>query len=170
METTITAKSPSLYALGNNILELAQAVEVDPETGEVTGIEELEAAEGAFEDKAAAVAVAIRGAKAYADALKKYKQDIADRQRAAENKIDRLEQYLADMMMKVGKKKIETVEARITLRESEAVDIIDESLIPMEFKKIKYEVSKTAIKEAIKSAGETVPGAMIVTNRSVTIK
>ena len=167
--TEMKTKSPSLYTLGETLLSLAEAVEVDTETGEVTGLTELESANGAFEDKAAAVAVAIRGARAYAEALKQYKKDIADRQAAAEAKIERLEDYLAGQMEKVGKSRIDTVEARITLRQSEAVEVYDEDIIPQEYKKIKWEISKTAIKNAIKD-GRKVAGAGIETRTNVVIK
>lgn len=168
MEQT-KSKTPTLYTLTADLTALAEAVEVDPETGEVMGLAELEAAQAAFEDKAAAVAVAIRGAKAYAEGLKQYKIDLAKRQQAAERKIEQLEKYLADNMEKAGVKRLDRIEARITLRDSEAVEIDDESIIPTEYKKIKWEVSKTAIKNAIEN-GEKVAGAHIETRTNVVIK
>lgn len=159
----------TLHSRVEELIVLAGQVEVDPNTGETTGIEEFEAAKGAFEEKAAALAVAIRLAKGYAESLKKYKQDIADRQKSAENQIARLEEYLTSEMDRAGVKRLDTVEARVTLKNSEAVEIEDDELVPMEYKKIKWEVSKKAIKDAIK-AGETVDGARMVTHRSVIIK
>jgi len=166
---TAIAKKPTLRGRAEEMLALAQAVDVDPDTGETTGLEELEAAQAAFEEKASAVAVALRMARAYTETLKQYKLDIAARQKAAEAKCERLEAYLMDNMGRVGMKRLDTVEARVTLKDTEAVEVTDEQLVPMEYKKIKWEVSKTAIRDAIK-AGETVDGARMVTHRSVIIK
>lgn len=159
----------TLHGRVEDLIVLAGQVAVDPSTGETTGIEEFEAAKGAFDEKAAALAVAIRLTKGYAETLKKYKQDIADRQRSAESRIARLEEYLTSEMERAGIKRLDTVEARVTLKDTEAVEVTDEQLVPMEYKKIKWEVSKTAIRDAIK-AGETVDGARMVTHRSVIIK
>ena len=162
-------RKDTLHSRVEELIVLAGQVEVDPFTGETKGIEEFEAAKGAFEEKAAALAVAIRLAKGYAESLKKYKQDIADRQKSAESQIARLEEYLTSEMDRAGVKRLDTVEARVTLKDTEAVEVTDEQLIPMEYKKIKWEVSKTAIRDAINS-GETVDGARMVTHRSVIIK
>lgn len=162
-------KSPTLYTLASELTALAEAVDVDIETGEVLGMAELESAQAAFEDKAAAVAVAIRGAEAYAEGLKQYKQDIDKRQKAAERKIESLKKYLADNMGAAGIRRLDRIEARLTLRDSESVDVYDETLVPTEYKKIKWEVSKTAVKEAIK-AGQTVDGARLQIKTGVIIK
>ena len=60
---------------------------------------------------------------------------------------------------------------KVSIRESKAVSIIDEAAIPDEFwvEKTTRSVSKTAIKKAI-DAGDTVTGAMIVTNENLQIK
>lgn len=173
VETAVVEKPnrrDTLHSRVEKLIVLAGQVEVDPLTGEVTtGIEEFEAAKGTFEEKAAALAVAIRLAKGDAESLKKYKQDIADRQKSTETQIARLEQYLASEMNRAGVKRLDTVEARVTLKDIEAVEVTDEQLVPMEYKKIKWEVSKTAIRDAINN-GETVDGARMVTHRSVIIK
>ena len=167
--TDTKTKTPTLYTLAEDLTALAEAVDIDPETGEAFGLEELDAAQAAFEDKAGAVAVAIRGAEAYAEGLKQYKMDIEKRQKAAERKVAALKDYLAANMEKAGMRRLDRIEARITLRDSQSVEVTDEELIPTEYKKIKWEVSKTAIKKAIES-GQDVTGARIVTKTGVIIK
>ena len=162
-------KKPTLKTTADELIALAQAIEVDLETGEVYGMVELEAANAAFEEKAEAVAVAIRLAEGFIETQQQFERDIAARRRAGEKKVKWLREYLKSNMETVGKDKIETVAAKITLKDTEAVEVTDEQLVPMEYKKIKWEVSKTAIRDAIKS-GETVDGARMVTHRSVIIK
>lgn len=162
-------KKPTLKTTADELIALAQAIEVDLETGEVYGMVELEAANAAFEEKAEAVAVAIRLAEGFIETQQQFERDIAARRRAGEKKVKWLREYLKNNMEAVGKDKIETVAAKITLKDTEAVEVTDEQLIPMEYKKIKWEVSKTAIRDAI-NAGETVDGARMVTHRSVIIK
>lgn len=160
---------PTLSSLTAHLVALAESVEVDPETGEVTGIEELDAAQADFEEKAAAVAIAIRLASAYATGMKEYKLDLEKRQRAAENKISRLKKYLADNMEEAGIKRIDRIEARITLKHTKAVDVVDETMIPDKYKKIKKEVAKDLIRHAI-DAGEDVAGAVLIERSGVIIK
>lgn len=162
-------KKPTLKTTADELIALAQAIEVDLETGEVYGMVELEAANAAFEEKAEAVAVAIRLAEGFIETQQQFERDIAARRRAGEKKVKWLREYLKNNMEAVGKDKIETVAAKITLKDTEAVEVTDEQLVPMEYKKIKWEVSKTAIRDAI-NAGETVDGARMVTHRSVIIK
>lgn len=162
-------KKPTLKTTADELIALAQAIEVDLETGEVYGMVELEAANAAFEEKAEAVAVAIRLAEGFIETQQQFERDIAARRRAGEKKVKWLREYLKNNMEAVGKGKIETVAAKIMLKDSEAVEVTDEQLVPMEYKKIKWEVSKTAIRDAINS-GETVDGARMVTHRSVIIK
>lgn len=67
--------------------------------------------------------------------------------------------------------KIETPMIKISVRESEAVEIINENQIDPIFKveKVTTTISKSAIKEAIKS-GINVNGVVIKKNKSLQIK
>ena len=67
--------------------------------------------------------------------------------------------------------KIETPMIKISVRESEAVEIINENQIELIYKveKVTTTISKSAIKEAIKS-GISVDGAIIKKNKSLQIK
>ena len=65
--------------------------------------------------------------------------------------------------------KIETPMIKISIRESEAVEIINENQINQIFKKVTTTILKSAIKEAIKS-GFNVAGAIIKKNKSLQIK
>ena len=76
---------------------------------------------------------------------------------------------MSDAMDAFGMPKFQTGLFKISLTKSESVNIVDESVIPKEYKKVKYEVSKTDIKNAIKN-GVQVAGAEIKENHSITIR
>ena len=67
--------------------------------------------------------------------------------------------------------KIETPMIKISVRKSEVVEVINENQIEPIFKveKVTTTISKSAIKEAIKS-GASIDGAIIKINKSLQIK
>lgn len=86
--------------------------------------------------------------------------------------IDRLKESMKMALEIFGEsKKIDTF--TLSLRKSKAVEIIDSELVPDKFKitetVITTKIPKDEIKEAIDS-GEEVPGAKIVTNKTLQIK
>lgn len=91
------------------------------------------------------------------------------KKKATVNKIDRLKVMMLNAIKTSGEKSIKTDFYTFSTRKSEAVKVIDEDLIARNFLKIKYEADKTKIKKAIKE-GESVEGATIVENESLTIR
>ncbi len=69
-----------------------------------------------------------------------------------------------------GHEKIETSVCKVWYKDSEYVDLYDESILPEEFKTIKVSemASKSDIKKAIK-AGKDVPGAALGKRRNIQI-
>jgi hypothetical protein len=90
---------------------------------------------------------------------------------AREKAITRMEDALLQAMEAYDIQKIETPLLKLSIRNTEAVEILDEDLISAEFKKEKITctIDKTAIKNAIKN-GEMVIGATIKQNRHLNIK
>jgi hypothetical protein len=68
-----------------------------------------------------------------------------------------------------GIRRYETPLAKLSTRKSQAVDVLDEQLIPADFWVIKKEVSKSTISQAIKDGAE-VPGAQMKDNISLSIR
>jgi hypothetical protein len=68
-----------------------------------------------------------------------------------------------------GIRRYETPLAKLSTRKSQAVEVLDEQLIPADFWVIKKEVSKSTISQAIKD-GEEVPGAQLKENVSLSIR
>jgi hypothetical protein len=105
--------------------------------------------------------------KAEEDALKKRRERI-------ENKSEGLKKYMISSLMANGDNEFESPRCRAKIRESESTNIIDQSLIPEKYIKVKtpepeYNPDKVAIKKAIK-AGEKIPGAELITNRKLNIE
>ena len=104
-----------------------------------------------------------------AEPYKAEKQRFAEKQASAERTAQRLKERLAVAMTEAGEDKYKTPLFQLSFRNSQAVQIDDESVIPDEFKKWEYKLDKMGIKEQLKN-GNAVAGASLVTNTSLQIK
>lgn len=144
----------SLFILGNKYadimeqLELAYAWEpeyvagkpVDDDENIIADVEELRAAmiaevlarlDGAtadFEACAGNIAAVIKNLSAEAADIREQEKIFAARRRAKEKSVERLKSYLLQEMQNLGTPKIETVQAKISLRNNpESAQIADEN-------------------------------------------
>lgn len=156
----------NLYELNRAIAEFD--LEIDEETGEVTNLDELDHITLERDEKIENIALWVKDLLAEADAIKAEEQALAKRRKQAENKAERLKDYL---MGNLAGEKFKTPKVAISYRTSEAVEITDEDLIPDEFLAIKteYKPDKKAIKDELKAGGE-VEGAELVKRTSLQIK
>lgn len=145
--------------------------QVDEETGELLcSYEELEALALARDEKLENLALYIKNKAAEAEAIKAEKQALEKRQKAALNRAEKARDFLARML---AGEKFTTPKVAVSWRKSEQVEVsmaffTDES--NERFLRFKDpEADKTAIKAALK-AGETVPGAEIVSKMNMSIK
>ena len=90
---------------------------------------------------------------------------------AKDNAIDRMKEAVRNAMLVSGIDKIESSLFKLSLRRSEAVEVVNIDQLPEMLTTVKKTVSadKVKIKEAIKS-GLTVEGAVLVENFSLQIK
>lgn len=141
---------------------------VDTETGEVIDIEAVEALEMERDAKIENIGLWIKDLTAQAEAIKAEKNKLAEREKSAKNKVERLKEFLTAYL---GGKKFETAKVAIKFRSVESVSVPDVAMLPAEYirTKITNEADKTAIKNAIK-AGEVVAGAELVKKQSISIK
>ena len=150
--------------------QLRNAIEFgcDPETGEIIDTAAMEALEMARDEKIENICLYIKDLKAEAVALDNEKKALEARKAAAEKKSDSLSRYLQAML---DGEKFKTARCAVSYRKTQAVNIVDETLIPNEYLRFKTTSApdKTAIKDAIK-AGKDVPGAMLEERQSMTIK
>lgn len=156
-----------------NLYEIDERLELgfDTETGEILDSDYLDKLEMERDSKIENIALWIKNLKSDAEALKAEKEVFAQRQKSAENKMEQLKKYLANVL---GGEKFKTVKVLISYRKSESVDVVDMQKL-LDFGDddlIKYTeptANKTAIKAAIK-AGIKVPGVKITENNNMQIK
>ena len=108
-----------------------------------------------------------------ASKLKETEQALAERRKAKENESKRLRDYIAIQMQKAGLKKLEGEVHRVSVRETESVQIDAMAVIPTQYMVDKPAPppapDKVALRKAIK-AGETFEGVELVSKPSITIK
>ena len=150
--------------------QIQKAIELgfDPETGEILDASALEQLQIDRDEKVENICLYIKDLKAEAVALDNEKKALDARKAAAEKKSDSLSRYLQAML---DGEKFKTPRCAVSYRKTQAVNIVDENLIPNEYLRFKTTSApdKTAIKDAIK-AGKDVPGATLEERQSMTIK
>lgn len=85
------------------------------------------------------------------------------------NKIESLKSYLLNYMQVKNTPKLTTSLFKVSLRNSESVNITDIESLPVEFLVLNPTVDKKAIKKALKD-GELIEGAELKKSTSLTIK
>ena len=112
----------------------------------------------------------IRQLKADAEMYKAEKARLEAKQVSAENSIKRMKTALENFMAAVGKNKLKTTLWTVSVSPSSSVKIMDEKLIPDEFKIPQPDhIDKVALAKAIKINGD-VPGAILEISTKVSIR
>lgn len=159
----------NLYELTSEQLYINSLLEENG--GELTEelVELMEINESNFNDKIENYCKAVRimesnliGVKAEIDRLSKMKKTY-------ENSIDRMKETMKNSFVVLGKDKVTLGNFKVSLRNSKAINILDEDKLPESVFVMKKEVSKTAIKDLLEQ-GEIVEGVALVENKSIQIK
>lgn len=140
--------------------------EVDEETGEILNMAELDALQVDKETKVENIALFIKNLKADAAMYADEEKAFAQRKKAAANKAERLQKYLAAML---AGEKYKSARVAITWRKSEQVDITSIDELPAGYYVTEKKPDKMAIKKAMKN-GEQVPGAVLVERENIQVK
>lgn len=158
--------SMSIYEIDQALLSL-----IDPDTGEIGDYDMFCELQMEREAKVENMALWIKNLNAEADAIKAEKDNLADREKSLRNKIERLRNYLSEILQG---EKFSSPKVAISYRKSTAVEIADEAefisrgpkeyLIPQPPK-----IDKKAISESLK-AGKEIPGASLVERNNIQIK
>lgn len=158
-----------LYEINAQLEELLN--QVDPETGElICDMDALEALSVERDEKLEGLALYCKNLTAKAEAIRNEEKTLAERRRSLENKVERAKGFLAEQL---AGQKFSTPKVAVSYRKSEQVEIsmaffTEES--NERFLRFKDpEADKTAIKNALK-AGETVPGAELVSKMNMILK
>lgn len=151
-----------LYEIDNAIMDC-----VDMETGEIIDIERLSALQMERDQKIESIGCWIKNLLSDAKALKEEKDNLAARQKVAENKAASLKEFLSKYL---DGEKFKTAKVSISYRKSDSVDISANATVPDEF--LKYEEpkpDKIGLKAALK-AGKEFPGISLKTSQTIQIK
>lgn len=151
----------TLYEIDNAILEC-----IDMETGEIIDLDKLNSLEIQREQKLENIALYIKNLKSDVEEFKKEKENFVKKQQAAENKIKYLTDYLS---LALKGEKFKTPRVSVSYRNSQRVVIIDDGIIPEEFKKYDVKIDKLKIKGLLKE-GKSVAGCCLDTATSTIIK
>lgn len=104
------------------------------------------------------------------DKFKAESDRLAARMKTTTNAINRMKDSLLTFLKVSGQNKVKAGTFTVSIGTSTQTNILDEKLIPTEFKTPQPDkIDKTAIKKAIES-GLNVTGAVVVTNESVRIR
>lgn len=159
----------NLYELDAMIESLLE--QEDPETGELLcDMEQLEAVLMERDTKIENIALYIKNKTAEAEAIKTEKLALEKRQNSAANKAERAKGFLEEYLKG---QKFSTPKVAVSYRKSEQVEVSMAFFTEKSnerFLRFKDpEADKTAIKNALK-AGETVPGAELVSKTNMILK
>lgn len=161
--------SMTLYEINKSIEELLENL-VDEETGEVDEekLDELNQLNVDRNEKIENCILYAKSMKADAEAIQRESDALKKR---AMSKLNRAENTLKYVEMCLGGEKFETDKCAVSYRTSQAVEILNEELIPDELCVYKTErkPSKADIKKLLKS-GKEVKGAVLVERKNMQIK
>lgn len=160
----------TLYEIGKEYLDLFEAIQVDPDTGEVLGGEQLAQARGRLEDKCEATACYIKGMEGDLAAIKQEIDRLSKRAKALSKKREAMCQYLGAWVEATGLDKLETPRVVLSWRKTSSVAVDDLAALPPACKRqrVIVEPDKAVIRQLLKLGD--VPGARLEESRSLQIR
>ena len=156
-----------------NTTDLKELQEIDFAQAEEEQIEEVKGIiKTQIESKSAGIIAVIRNEESDIDAIKIEIKRLQELKKSKENKIENLKKYTKECLEDADIKKVSTSLGNMTVRKNPAsVDVLDENLIPSEYKKevVEVKVDKKAILADLKE-GVVVEGAALKNSTSLMIK
>lgn len=167
----------TLYEIDAAIMT-AIAHGIDPETGEITNLDELIGLQMDRERKIENIACLVKNLKADVKAMKEEAQTLTDRRRVVENKVARLEAVLDEAL---DGQKFSTPRCVVSFRNSRAVEVDDEDALinwaclnGQEDNFVRYrapEINKANLLRYLKEDHQLdPPGVRLVERRSLGVK
>lgn len=141
---------------------------IDPETGEMTNLDELEGLQMEREQKLENIGIAIKNIRADIEALKAERENISKRIDQAQRQANSIEAYLAYALQG---DKLNTSKVKVTYRKSDSVVIDDLGRVPERFIKVEttYTPMKAELKKAIKE-GRDIDGVHLETKNNMVVR
>jgi chaperonin cofactor prefoldin len=159
----------NLYELTTEAKMIASLLETEELTSELESMLVINQQE--LSDKSMNYAKVIRNLESDSDAIDHEIKRLKGMKEAKDRAIDRMKEAVRQAMLSAGIDKIESNLFKLSLRRSEAVEVISIDQLPESLVTVKKTISadKVKIKETIKN-GVPVEGAVIVENYSLQIK
>ena len=151
----------TLYEINEQIAGL-----VDPETGEIADFEAFEKLNLDLETKIKNIALWIVNLRSDAEQLEEQEKKFRERKTSAKNKAESLKNLLDGFLS--GEKR-SYPEVVISYRKSEQVAVDDDAKLDDRFLRVKTEIDKAALKDALKH-GESIEGARLEVKNNIQIK
>lgn len=151
----------TLYEINEQIAGL-----VDPETGEIADFEAFEKLNLDLDTKIKNIALWIVNLRSDAEQLEEQEKKFRERKTSAKNKAESLKNLLDGFLS--GEKR-SYPEVVISYRKSEQVTVEEDAKLDDRFLRIKTEIDKTALKDALKH-GESIEGARLEVKNNIQIK
>lgn len=165
----------TLYEIKEQYLQALESLQIDEETGEIIGGEDVEKLQADFAEKAENIGLYIKNLKADVNALTDEIKALTARKKAAEKRAEWLKTYLFDVMRGTGNNKISTSKISISFRKSQKLQVDDDFVnwcAENRYDLLRYkepELDKTKIKEEIKN-GAVFNGARIEQCENIIIR
>ena len=149
---------------------LEKLLDTTDENGEVDAdvLQELENAKDALEVKTTNCGMMFLELQAEVEKIKAFEKKVAERRQSLERRADSLKRYIDANLRGAGVEKVKSDLVTIGYRASERVEIDNVEEIPEEYFRVKVEVDKAAVKQALK-AGATM-GAHLEQTKTIQIK
>lgn len=160
-------KNFSLYNITNKFIDLFEKAQ----EGELTEEELQEQGNElalVLQNKGTSIVAYTRNTESLIEAMKVEEKRISENRKTLENKLDKFKEYVKDNMQRLGIQKLESELGTLSIAKNPAsVEILDESLIPNDYKKEKVTITvdKTAIKNDLK-LGKNIQGVRLVEDKT----
>lgn len=158
-----------LYDLTTEYQALLDKVSEQGGALEQADLDALDKVEMAFEDKVDGYAAVIRSLTHHMDVYEQEEDRLWTRRQALKNSVAAMKERLALNMTRLNQKAVKGKRFNVRIQGSQSVQVLDESLVPDEFKKTEKTVVLSTVKEAIES-GKEVPGCRLKQSESVVIR
>lgn len=158
----------NLFGLAASYLALRDMM-LDPDVDQDAIKDTMEAIEGSIEDKADSYAYIIKELDAQADMLKKEADRLKSKSEAVMNNKQRLRDSLLIALTSTGLNKLKTNKHSFSVSKSKLVEVVDESLIPDDYKKTTITITKKELGAALKT-GTEIAGAVLIERENLTIR
>lgn len=165
----------TLYEINKNIEAIMDRMftEVDEETGEVKAeiVEELQNLQEEREQKLDNIGAMIKNLASDVEAMKAEKSALDNRIKQKQKRIEWLKGYVTSDLLSNDQKRFETARVVFSFRESTAVDIPDETVIPKKYfiKKTEVRLDREGIGRLLKE-GQEIRGASLIKKQNLQVK